>query len=57
MPLYDYECQKCKYVQEKQHKMADKNKEPCTNCGAPPEELKKLLSPIQKHGSWGRWSV
>jgi len=57
MPLYDYECQKCKCVQEKTHKMADKNTEPCKNCGAPPEELKKLLSPIAKHGSWGRWHV
>jgi len=56
-PVYDYQCNKCKYIQEKFHKIADKNEEQCKNCGAPPEELKKLLSPIAPHVSWSKWKV
>jgi len=55
---YDYECQECKEIQEKDHRMNEKNKEKCVACGAPPEKLKKLISAMRtKHGSWSRWNV
>lgn len=55
MPRYEYVCEDCKEVQEKDHKMNDLNEEPCEKCKAPPEKLKKQLSPIGQHGSWSRW--
>jgi putative FmdB family regulatory protein len=56
--IYDYECKKCSKVQEKYHKMAEKNTEPCTECGATAENLTKLLSPQKtKHVSWSLWNV
>lgn len=59
MAWYDYECQKCGKVQTKDHKMAEKNKEPCEECKATPRYLKKLLSRPTHHGhaSWSRWKV
>jgi putative FmdB family regulatory protein len=57
MARYDYECQDCKTVQEKDHKMSETNKEPCEKCNASAEKLKKLLSPVSKHLSWSKWNV
>lgn len=59
MPIYEYQCKKCNTIQEKFHKMVETNTEPCqnTDCNAPPEELKKILSPIDRHMSWSKWSV
>jgi len=47
MPLYEYECQVCGVITDLQHKMAEKNKEPCPHCQAPPEKMKKLLSAVR----------
>ena len=55
-PLYDYVCTICGTEQEKQHKIAEKNEEPCTNCQATPDKLKKNLSPIRPHLSWKAWN-
>lgn len=56
--IYEYECQKCKKIQERIHKMAETNEEPCDECKAPPEELKKVMSlTAGKHISWSKWSV
>jgi putative FmdB family regulatory protein len=56
--IYEYECTKCKKIQEKWHKMNETNNEPCEKCGAEAKYLKKLLSPQKvKHGSWSRWQV
>jgi putative FmdB family regulatory protein len=51
MVIYSYRCEVCGKVQEKWHKMADKNTEPCENekCLAPPEKLTKQLSPVYGH--------
>ena len=57
MPLYEYACTVCKHIQEKTHKIAEVNTEPCDKCGAEAEKLKKNLSPIRPHGSWSRWTV
>ena len=55
--IYEYECKKCKEIQEKNVKMSEENKEPCEKCGAPASELKRIMSVTPKHGSWGRWTV
>ncbi len=58
--IYEYECQKCKKVQERIHRMAETNTEPCDNeeCKAPVEDLKKVMSlTAGKHISWSKWSV
>jgi putative FmdB family regulatory protein len=41
MPIYEYECKKCKKVIEKCQKFSDPHLTACTFCGG---ELKKLIS-------------
>jgi putative FmdB family regulatory protein len=57
--IYEYQCQKCQKIQEKWHKIAETNTEPCEveECKAPPEELKRVLSPHPVHVSWSKWRV
>lgn len=56
--IYNYECQNCKKEQEKIHKLAETNQEPCEACNAPPEKLKRLISTTSKgaHSSWSSWT-
>lgn len=42
MPLYDYQCQKCKEVTEVRHGFDDAHTEPCPKCGGP---LTRLFNP------------
>lgn len=46
-------------MQDKWHKIAEKNDDHCEKCNAKPKYLDKLLSrPTHHgHGSWNRWSV
>lgn len=59
--IYEYTCQKCGQVQEKWHKMKEKNKEPCEKCGADAKDLKRdgLEYSPKHHGhiSWSKWKV
>ncbi len=50
MPLYEYQCKKCKHRFEKIQKFADPPVKKCPECGGPVE---KLLSPpaVQFKGS------
>ena len=55
--IYLYQCEKCKTEQEKEHRMADENQEPCSNCKAPAKKLKRLVNFTAKgaHSSWSKW--
>lgn len=55
--IFDYECEECKLVQEKWHKLNEENKEPCNQCGADSTRLKKLLGKPKPHISWSKWRV
>lgn len=55
--IYEYSCEKCGKVQEKWHKLAEKNEEPCEKCEAPAEELVLKLPAVTRHISWGKWRV
>ena len=56
--IFDYECEKCKKIQEKWHESNEENKEPCEFCNAKPKYLKKLIGGSKcRHGSWSRWNV
>lgn len=56
--IYEYECQKCKTVQEKHVKLGQENKEACEKCKAPPKHLKRVLSAHAKMTfNWSKWSV
>lgn len=50
MPLYEYQCKKCKHRFEKIQKFSDKPVKKCPECGGPVEQL---LSPpaVQFKGS------
>jgi|SRR5581483_9103167 len=41
MPLYEYECQKCKHRFEKIQKFSDRPEKKCPKCGGP---LEKVIS-------------
>lgn len=42
MPIYEFECQKCQAVTEKQMKISDPPPTTCSHCGNP--SLKRLIS-------------
>jgi putative FmdB family regulatory protein len=42
MPLYDYQCQKCKEITEVRHGFDDAHTDPCPKCGGP---LMRLFNP------------
>lgn len=43
MPLYEYQCDKCKTVHELFMNLSDKDPQHCDNCGAK-DSLKKIMS-------------
>ncbi len=56
--VYEYECSSCGHIQEVWHKLNDENEEPCEECAAPAEDMKRVMSlTAGRHGSWGRWKV
>ncbi len=59
MPIYEYECTKCKTDEKPTvtdvltFKISEKPRAPrCKKCGAP---TTKKYSTTGKHGSWGQW--
>lgn len=59
--IYIYKCKKCGTEQEKWHKVEEKNKEPCQECGAKPRSLVREgleYAPVHHgHISWSKWRV
>ena len=52
MPIYEYECQKCKKVFEYTQSIKEPKKETCEECGG---SLDRLISPsgfVLKGGGW-----
>jgi len=52
MPIYEYECQKCKKVFEYTQSIKEPKKDVCEECGGP---LERLISPsgfVLKGGGW-----
>jgi putative FmdB family regulatory protein len=52
MPLYEYQCQKCKYRFEKIQKFADKPLKKCPECGGPVEQLLSAPAVQFKGSGW-----
>ncbi|HEB68537.1 MAG TPA: zinc ribbon domain-containing protein [Desulfobulbus sp.] len=52
MPVYEYECPKCKKVHEVQQKMTDEPLSSCPECGG---EVKKLISVSSFQLKGGGW--
>lgn len=42
MPLYDYECSKCRHIVEVRHGFDDTYAEPCSACGS---ALRRVINP------------
>jgi putative FmdB family regulatory protein len=42
LPLYDYQCQKCKAVTEVRHGFRESHESPCPKCGGP---LARVFNP------------
>ena len=55
--IYEYQCQECKAIQEVWHKLSEENIEPCTECKAPPEKLRRCPAAVKPHVSWSKWKV
>ena len=54
--IYLYKCEKCGREQEIQHKLNEKNEQKCVECGAEPEEMKRLINAhIEPNVSWSLW--
>jgi len=58
---YGFKCQACGKEQEIECKLADKDKQSCSFCGAPPEKMKQFINIdtkiFDKHVSWSTWKV
>ncbi len=54
MPLYEYQCKKCKHRFEKIRKFSDKPLKKCPECGGPVEQL---LSAPAAHFKGSGWYV
>jgi putative FmdB family regulatory protein len=54
VPLYEYECKKCKHRFEKIQKFSDKPLKKCPECGGPVEQL---LSAPAAHFKGSGWYV
>lgn len=54
MPLYEYQCKKCKHRFEKIQKFSDKPLRKCPECGGPVEQL---LSAPAAHFKGSGWYV
>lgn len=52
MPIYEYECQKCKKVHEKMQKFSDPPLKKCPECGSKVEKLMSLSSFALKGEGW-----
>ena len=55
MPVYEYQCGKCGYVQEYQMKMEDPAPAECPECGY--DKMKKLISQSTFHLKGTGWYV
>lgn len=56
--IYEFECQKCKEVQEHLVPMGQHTEEKCQKCGASPKKLKRVLSAhAAMKGSWSKWQI
>jgi len=52
MPLYEYECKKCKKHTEKIQKFSDKEITKCPHCGGPLERVVSAAAISFKGGGW-----
>lgn len=52
MPLYEYQCRKCKHKFEKIQKFSDKPIRKCPECGGPVEKLTSLSAVQFKGSGW-----
>jgi putative FmdB family regulatory protein len=54
--IYLYECQECGVCEEIECKLAEKDKQSCPSCNAPPEKMKQLINAnFKRHVSWSTW--
>ena len=53
MPLYEYQCKKCKHRFEQIQKFSDKPVTKCPKCGGPVEKLISTWPSVQFKGSLG----
>lgn len=52
MPLYEYQCQKCKHRFEKIQKFSDRPVKKCPECGGPVEQLLSAPAVQFKGSGW-----
>ena len=52
MPLYEYQCKKCKHTFEKIQKFSDKPVKKCPECGGPVEKLLSAPAVQFKGSGW-----
>lgn len=52
MPLYEYQCKKCKHRFEKIQKFSDKHISKCPECGGPVEQLLSAPAVQFKGSGW-----
>ncbi len=52
MPIYEYQCKKCRKIHEIWQKMSDKPAGKCPDCGGPLHKLISLSSFQLKGGGW-----
>lgn len=52
MPLYEYQCKKCKHRFEKIQKFSDRAIKKCPECGGPVEKLTSLSAVQFKGSGW-----
>ena len=52
MPIYEYQCKKCRKIHEIWQKMSDKPADKCPECSGPLHKLVSLSSFQLKGGGW-----
>jgi len=52
MPIYEYQCNKCRKIHEIWQKMSDKPADKCPDCSGPLHKLVSLSSFQLKGGGW-----
>ena len=55
MPLYEYECLKCRRRWEEQRRVDDRYDAQCKECKT--DEIRLVLYPPPKHISWSKWNA
>jgi predicted nucleic acid-binding Zn ribbon protein len=59
--IYCFQCQECEREQEIECKLAEKDNQSCSFCGAPPEKMKSIINLNTKtykvHLSASQWKV